>query len=106
MSDRYPNPGPLILLRGGVCLISVKLRKNADVASVLAVNDDEEIIIVTLNGMVIRQKVGEISVFGRSTMGVRLQRLAESDSIVAVALVVADEEAEEIGDDSLPLPLG
>ena len=64
--------------------------------SVREVTDTDDLMIITNKGVMIRQNVGEIRVMGRNTQGVRLIKLAESDTISAVASVVGeDDEAEE-----------
>ena len=57
--------------------------------------DTDDIVIVTSDGMVIRQHATDIRVAGRNTQGVRLIRLKEGDSIADVAAVVAEEEEEK-----------
>jgi DNA gyrase subunit A len=57
--------------------------------------DTDDIVIVTSDGMVIRQHAADIRVAGRNTQGVHLIRLNEGDSIAAVAAVVAEEEEEK-----------
>jgi DNA gyrase subunit A len=56
------------------------------------VNDNDELVIITKNGMVIRQSVKELRVMGRNTQGVRLIRLNEDDSIADIARVVSEDE--------------
>ncbi|MGE5707294.1 MAG: DNA gyrase C-terminal beta-propeller domain-containing protein, partial [Bacteroidota bacterium] len=83
--------------RGGLGLINMKLNanRNGKVANILIVNDSEEVVIVTTNAIVIRQKVESIPRLGRMTQGCRLQRMDENDRVAAVALVVADEMEDE-----------
>jgi DNA gyrase/topoisomerase IV subunit A len=57
--------------------------------------DTDDIVIVTSDGMVIRQHAADIRVAGRNTQGVHLIRLNEGDTIAAVAAVVAEEEEEK-----------
>lgn len=76
-----------------------KNRKFQDkLASLMIVNEDDELMMVTSRGIIIRQAVKAISPQSRSATGVRVQRLDEDDAIAAVALVppdVSDEEASE-----------
>lgn len=83
--------------RGGLGLINMKLNanRNGKVANILAITANDEVIIVTTQGIVIRQKVETIPQLGRMTQGCRLQRLAENDRVAGVALVVANEDLEE-----------
>ncbi|HEY9766003.1 MAG TPA: DNA gyrase C-terminal beta-propeller domain-containing protein, partial [Chroococcales cyanobacterium] len=82
--------------RGGLGLINMKLNaaRNGKVANILIVNENEEVVIVTTNGVVIRQKVATVPRLGRMTQGCRLQRLDDNDRVVGVAPVVAEEMEE------------
>jgi DNA gyrase subunit A len=82
--------------RGGLGLINVKLNVNRQgkVAAILVVQQTEEVVIVTTNGVVIRQGVQEVRQTGRSAQGTRLQRLGEDERVAGVALVVVPEDDE------------
>jgi len=83
--------------RAGKGTIAIKFRKpNDQLAALRVVNDDEEFIIVTSRGIIIRQAVKAISCQSRTAGGVRVQKLDDSDAIVAMALVPSsgEEEAE------------
>jgi DNA gyrase subunit A len=54
-----------------------------------------DLLLITDDGTIIRMAVGDISIVGRNTQGVRLMRLAEGAKVVGVALAEADEEVEE-----------
>jgi DNA gyrase subunit A len=83
--------------RGGSGVINLKVSaKTGEVVAVKAVRDDEQLMIITRNGVVNRQRVAEISVIGRATQGVKLVNLDEGDSVVDVARVVTEDES---GDD-------
>jgi DNA gyrase subunit A len=59
------------------------------------VNEDQELMLVTSRGIIIRQRVNDISIQSRSAQGVRLQRLDSDDAIAAIAVVptiLSDEE--------------
>lgn len=81
----------------GLTATKFKSKKGKDeVAALRIVNDNDELMIITNRGIIIRQVVSAISTQSRTATGVRVQRLDEDDSIVAVALVPpAGEEAEE-----------
>ncbi|MCU0527432.1 MAG: DNA gyrase subunit A [Elainella sp. Prado103] len=82
--------------RAGMGLRATKFRKAADrLAALRIVNEDDEIILVTSRGIIIRQAVNAISCQSRAATGVRVQRLDEDDAIVAVALVPPVNEEEE-----------
>jgi DNA gyrase subunit A len=83
----------------GLMATKFKNRKTKDQLATLRIvnNDDEEIMMVTNRGIIIRQAVNAISIQSRSATGVRVQRLDEDDAITGVAIVPADtgEGAEE-----------
>ena len=64
--------------------------KNGKVVGVADVRDGDEIMLITLQGMVNRTKVGEIRLVGRNTQGVRVMNLGEGDRIVSLAKVARD----------------
>ncbi len=76
-----------------------KPRKLKDqLAAIGIVNEDDELMMVTSRGIIIRQAVSAIPPYSRSATGVRVQRLDEEDAIAAVALVplsAGDEEESE-----------
>jgi len=83
--------------RGGKGVITIKTGgRNGDVLSVMKVDDDDELIVTSVKGMVIRMPVKGISVLGRATMGVRVMRLKENDKIAAVARLVGMQEEERV----------
>ena len=60
--------------------------------AVLSVADDDEIMVISEQGMIMRISVSDIRIIGRATQGVRIMDLDEGDRIVAVAKVVETEE--------------
>lgn len=85
-----------ITKRGGKGIITVKTGdKNGKMISLMQVNDNDELVIMTVKGMVIRQGVNNIRVMGRNTQGVRLIKLNEGDKIADIARVVSEEEEQE-----------
>ena len=82
--------------RGGKGIITVKTsEKTGKMVAIKEVTDSDDIVVVTTNGMVIRQHATDIRVAGRNTQGVRLIRLVEGDMVTDVAAVVAEEEEEK-----------
>ncbi len=69
--------------------------KTGLLAAQLLVNDDEDILIITADGTIIRTPVSDISVQGRSTQGVRLMKVGDS-RIVCVAPADAEDEEETV----------
>ncbi len=84
--------------RGGKGIFTVKTGdKNGKLLSIKEVIDNDDIMIVTTKGFLIRQHVKDIRTAGRNTQGVRLIRLQGTDSIAAVARVLAEENGETNG---------
>ncbi len=84
--------------RGGMGVTAIKgADRNGHVVAAHAVRDDESIISITSDGLMVRQRVMDITVVGRSGMGVRLVRLTEGASLVSISVVEA-----EPGDDATP----
>lgn len=87
-----------ITKRGGKGIITVRTgEKTGNLISIKEVNDNDELVIITNGGMVIRQAVKNLRVMGRATQGVKLINLKDGDSIADVARVVSEEidETEE-----------
>jgi DNA gyrase subunit A len=81
--------------RGGSGVINLKVSdKTGEVVAVRAVSEDEQLMMISKNGVVNRQRVSEIRVIGRATQGVRLMNLDDGDVVVDVARVVMDDEDE------------
>jgi DNA gyrase subunit A len=82
--------------RGGKGVITMKSSdKNGSVISIREVVDNDDLMIITTKGIMIRQNLGEIRVMGRNTQGVRLIKLHEGDTISAVASVVGEDAEVE-----------
>jgi DNA gyrase subunit A len=79
--------------RGGKGVIDMKVNeKTGNVVKTKMVREDDEIIVMTMGGMLIRVPVNEIRKVGRSTLGVKLINLNPGDSIADVAIVRETEE--------------
>jgi DNA gyrase subunit A len=77
----------------GLMATKFKNRKTKDkLATLRIVNSDEEIMMATNRGIIIRQAVNAISIQSRSATGVRVQRLDEDDAITGVAIVPPDSD--------------
>jgi DNA gyrase subunit A len=81
--------------RGGKGVITLKATdKTGKLLAIKEVVDNDDLIVVTKEGLVIRQHVNELRVMGRNTQGVRVVRLNEGDGVAAVANVPSDEDEE------------
>lgn len=82
--------------RGGVGLKTIQITdKNGPMVAVKTVDNTEDLMLITINGMLIRMDVNDISLIGRSTQGVRLIRLADDELVATVAKVEKEEEPSE-----------
>jgi DNA gyrase subunit A len=82
--------------RGGKGIITVKTsEKTGKMVVIKEVVNTDDVVVVTTNGMVIRQHASDIRVAGRNTQGVRLIRLKDDDTVADLAAVVAEEEEEK-----------
>ncbi len=82
--DDYPQKS-----RGGVGVISIQVTKrNGPVVSAVAVKNDDEIMLISNQGTLIRTPIKDISVFGRNTQGVRLVNLNELEQLASIERIV------------------
>jgi DNA gyrase subunit A len=83
--------------RGGKGIIDIKTSdRNGKVVNLLAVAEDDEVMLITKDGQIVRTKVAEISMVGRNTQGVRCIGLNDGDKLVSVARIPReDPEAGE-----------
>ena len=72
-----------------------RTEKTGDVVGIMEVLPEDEIMIITRGGVIIRSPVSQIRTTGRIAQGVRLVNLDEGDVVTAVARVVPDEEGED-----------
>jgi DNA gyrase subunit A len=94
--------------RGGKGIITIhRTDKTGDAVSIMEVLPEDELMLMTKQGILIRMPVKGIRVAGRNTQGVKLVNLDSKDFVMAVARVVPEEEGEE-GDsiDGEPEPIG
>ncbi|MCQ2388142.1 MAG: DNA gyrase subunit A [Kiritimatiellae bacterium] len=81
--------------RGGMGVTAIKgADRNGHVVSAQSVADDESIITITSDGLMVRQKVADITVVSRTGMGVKLVRLTEGAKLVGLSVVEAEEVEE------------
>ena len=86
--DEYPIQG-----RGGMGVITIKCNeKTGRVIGVEQVIENDEILVITTNGNIIRMRVNEISVIGRNTQGVRVVSLKNDNRVVCVEKLIEESE--------------
>jgi DNA gyrase subunit A len=82
--------------RGGSGLITMKANeKTGKMVSIMEVVDDDDLMIITNKGVVIRQNVRDIKIISRNTSGVRLIKLDHGDKIADVARVISENGDEQ-----------
>ena len=92
IAGEYPTKG-----RGGKGIKTANItEKNGPLAGLLTVKGDEDLMIITDTGVMIRTGVADISQTGRSTQGVKVMRLDQDAKIVTFTTVQADEKDEEV----------
>lgn len=86
-----------ITRRGGKGVITVKTTpKTGKMIALMEANDNDELVIITAHGMVIKQGMKDIRVMGRNTQGVRVIKLKEGDAIADISKVVPEEDSTEL----------
>ena len=95
LASEYPTKG-----RGGKGIKTANItEKNGQLAGLATVNGDEDIMVITDTGVIIRTNVASISQTGRATLGVKIMRLDQDAKIMTFALVEPEEEEEKTGED-------
>lgn len=86
--DEYP-----VHKRGGKGVITIKTsQRNGTVVAILEVQDDQDIMLVTDRGKIIRMPVSNISVISRNTQGVKLIDMEQGERVVSAACLAEDDE--------------
>ena len=90
LASEYPTKG-----RGGKGIKTANITdKNGPLAGLMTVKGEEDLMIITNTGVIIRTSVANISQTGRSTMGVKVMRLDQNAQIVTFTTVDADDKDE------------
>ena len=93
--------------RGGKGIITInRTEKTGDAVSIMEVLPEDELMLMTKQGILIRMSVKGIRVAGRNTQGVKLVNLDQNDLVMAVARVVPDDEEEVEGVEGEVEPVG
>lgn len=94
--SEFPTKG-----RGGQGVISIQAsERNGNVVSVEMVTSEDEVMVVTSHGMMVRTPVEGISVQGRNTQGVRLMRMNDGETVVGLEQIdsIDDEDVIDLAD--------
>ncbi len=79
--------------RGGVGIINIQTSdRNGKVVGIAYVSDDDELMIISPQGMIIRMRAGDVRAIGRATQGVRLIEMEEGDAVVGIAKLAEKED--------------
>ncbi len=90
-AEDYPTKG-----RGGLGVIDIKTSdRNGPVVGAVQVREDDQIMMISDSGTLVRTSVSEVSVLGRNTQGVRLIRVSDGEKLVEIAAI----DEEDTGDD-------
>ena len=92
--------------RGGKGVAVMKLsKKTGNLASVLMVSEEDELMLITDDGTIIRTPITDVRIMGRTTQGVRLMRVADDAVIVDVDIVAEEDDDDNTNEDEhLPAP--
>jgi DNA gyrase subunit A len=91
-----PEEGYRRQRRGGKGILTLRTTgRNGQLVTLKVASAEDELMLITREGVIIRLGVGGISIQGRSTQGVLLQRLDPKDQVVAVATIAGGREGEE-----------
>ena len=92
----YPTKG-----RGGKGVISIQTsERNGKIVGAQLVSEEDEVMLITDGGVLIRTRVNEISVIGRNTQGVRLINLDDDEKLISLGKIEEPTESSEDDDDS------
>jgi DNA gyrase subunit A len=90
--------------RGGVGIINIQTsERNGKVVGIAYVHDDDELMLISQQGKILRMVAKDIRSIGRATQGVRLLGVEEGDEVVSVARL-AERESDENGSGEAPAP--
>ena len=84
--------------RGGVGVINIATSdRNGQVVGIAYVQDGDELLVITQQGMILRMQTNDVRAIGRATQGVRLIDIEGEDRVVSIAKLVEKEDAEPEG---------
>ncbi|NLW47448.1 MAG: DNA gyrase subunit A [Firmicutes bacterium] len=96
IGKRTPLSEYRVQSRGGKGILTMKLtKKHGLIVGIKVVLENDELMVITAEGVIIRTKVQDISETGRNTQGVKIMKPDKKDRIVALARVIGDENDDE-----------
>ncbi|MDP7116401.1 MAG: DNA gyrase subunit A, partial [Candidatus Woesearchaeota archaeon] len=85
-----------LISRGGAGVINLKCNeKTGKVVAVKSVTDNDQVIMISKNGIIIRTPVKDISEIGRATQGVKVMNLGSDDKVIAAAKIVKEDSQDD-----------
>jgi DNA gyrase subunit A len=81
--------------RGGSGLLNYRVEKYGRVAAIRVVNEDDDLIMISANGVIIRTPVSEVKLVARPAKGVKVMRILDDDRLITLSTTAKEEEAEE-----------
>ena len=103
---RTPVEEYKVQVRGGKGMLTYdksKFKKTGELVSAMVVGQDDEVLLINSDGIIIRIKASDVSVFGRATQGVKIMKVKEAANIISVAKVI-NEEVEVLLQEKKPSP--
>jgi len=80
-----------LIRRGGIGVKNILCsERNGKAVAIRSITDEDEIMLISKSGIIIRTGAKEISVIGRATQGVRIMKLEEGDKLVDAAMIVKE----------------
>jgi len=102
---RTPTSEYRVQKRGGRGLITIKCtERNGRVLDIKEVADNQELMVITRNGIIIRMAVADVSTMGRNTQGVRIINLKGDDSVISTARLESEGDFDTEGADTEDSP--
>ncbi len=92
---RTPVEEYKVQVRGGKGMLTYdksKFKKTGELVSAMVVGQDDEVLLINSDGIIIRIKASDVSIFGRATQGVKIMKVKEAANIISVAKVINEEE--------------
>ena len=91
--------------RGGMGLKNYNVTdKTGKVAAVKVVSEDDDILLISDDGTIIRMGAETISIYGRATQGVKLMKVGDGSKVISIARTEKEEEAEDFEDEAAQTP--
>ena len=87
--------------RGGLGVKNIRTSKrNGKVVKIAMVDESDDIVLITAQGMIIRTRIAEVRVIGRDTQGVKVINLKKDDRLLAGAVVAQEEDKDDENQES------